>query len=137
MRDYANTIRQREAAAREAGGTERRASVASRGDDILVALVMARPEIQSVSDLTNKRVAIDDNQPASNESVRSAIAAAGATEVQLSEDRTNAVDRLISGEVPAAVLALMSPQAARRFPEREGFRVFRIPLLPSAPRVPL
>jgi TRAP-type uncharacterized transport system substrate-binding protein len=108
------------------------ASASSNNTDLLVALLMARPEIKSVSDLTNKNVAIDDRQSASNGIVRSAIAAAGATEVQLNEGHTKAIDRLISGEVPAAVLTLVSPEAAEWFPEIAAFKVFRIPLSPRS-----
>jgi TRAP-type uncharacterized transport system substrate-binding protein len=98
--------------------------------DLLVALLMARPEIKSVSDLASKNVAIDDRQSASIGSVRTAIAAEGATEVQLSEGQTRAIDRLISAEVPAAVLALVSPEAAEWFPEIKGYKIFRVPLSP-------
>jgi hypothetical protein len=94
--------------------------------DRLVAIVMARPDIKSVSDLAGKNVATDGRQL--NGNVRTAIAAAGATAVRLSEDQTKAIDRLIGGEVPAAVLTLVSPEAADRFPEIEGFRIFRVPL---------
>ena len=54
------------------------------------------------------------------------------SEVQLDEKNTKAVDRLLSGEVPAAVVALVSPEAAEGFPEIPGYRVFRIPLSPGA-----
>ena len=97
----------------------------------LVALLMARPEIKSVSDPASKTVAIDDGQSASNDSVRTAIAAAGATGgVQLSDGQAGAIDRLISGEVPAAVLTSAYPEAAEWFPEIAGFKIFRIPLSP-------
>jgi ABC-type phosphate/phosphonate transport system substrate-binding protein len=99
-----------------------------KNTDLVVALLMARPEIKSVSDLTGKTIAIDDRQSASKDNVRTAIAAAGATEIQLSEGQTIAIDRLISGEVPAAVLALVSSEAAEWFPEVAGFKLFRIPL---------
>src|SRR5216684_5537233 len=67
---------------------EKTASAPPNNANNLVALLMARPEIKSVSDLTNKKIAIDDRQSASNDSVRTAIAAAGATEVQLSNGTT-------------------------------------------------
>ena len=54
--------------------------------------------------------------------------AAGAAEVQFSEGQAGAIDRLISGEVPAAVLTLASREAAKWFPDIEGFRTFRVPL---------
>jgi len=110
---------------------EKAVSASPNNTDPLVALVMARPEIRSVSDLTGKDIAIDDRHSASNGKVRTAMAAAGATEVQLSEGQTKAINRLISGEVPAAVLTLVSPEAAEWFPEIAGFKIFRIPLSSS------
>ncbi len=106
------------------------ASASPNNTNNLVALLMGRREIKSVSDLANKDIAIEDKQSASSESVRIAIAAAGAAEVQLSEGQTKAIDRLISGEVPAAVLTLVSPEAADWFPEIAGFKIFRVPLSP-------
>jgi hypothetical protein len=96
----------------------------------MVALLIARPEIKSVSELAGKEVAIEDRRSASNASIRTAIAAAGAAEVQLNEGHTKALDRLVGGEVPAAVLALVSPEAAQWFPDIPGFRIFRVPLAP-------
>ena len=98
--------------------------------DLLVYLLMARPEIKSVSDLTSKIIAIDDGYSASSGNIRTAIVAAGASEVQLSNSQTKAIDRVVSGEVPAAVLTLVSPEAAEGFPEIAGFKIFRIPLWP-------
>ncbi len=109
-------------------GDAEKTTAASNNTDHLVALLIARPEIKSVSDLTSKIVAIDDRHSASNDSVRTAIAAAGATDVQLSGGQTKAINRLINREVPAAVLALVSAEAAKGFPEVAGFNIFRIPL---------
>ena len=114
------------------GDVDITASARAIDPDFLVALVMARPEIQSVSDLANKNIAIDGEPSASNGSVRTAIVAAGAAEVQLSKGEAKAIDRVIGGEVPAAVLTLVSPEAAEGFPDVEGFRIFRIPLSPKA-----
>jgi hypothetical protein len=100
--------------------------------DNLVALLMVRPEIKSISALTGRDIAIDGRQSASNDTVRTAIVAAGAAEVQLSDSETKAVERLISREVPAAVLGLVSPEAAEAFPDIAGFRIFRIPVLPRS-----
>ena len=115
---------------------EKPASALSNNAYNLVALLMARPEINSVSDLTNKKIAIDDSQSASNDRVRTAIAAAGATEVQLSNGQTRAIDRLIRGEVPAAVLTSAYPETATWFPEIAGFKIFRIPLAPRSLQAP-
>jgi hypothetical protein len=100
--------------------------------DFLVAVLMARPEIKSVSGLASKSIAIDDRHPAFDGNVRTAIAAAGAAEVQLSGGPTGAIDRLIGGEVPAAVVALVSPEAAQGFPEITGFTIFRILFSPRS-----
>ena len=114
------------------GDAEKTAAASPNNTDHLVALLIARPEIKSVSDLTSKIIAIDDRHSASVGNVRTAIVAAGAAEVQLSDGQTKAINRLISGEVPAAVLALVSPKAAEGFPEVAGFKIFRIPLSPRS-----
>ena len=100
--------------------------------DNLVAVLMARPEITSISDLTGKDVAIAEPQSASGATIRTAIAAAGAAEVRLNEGHAKAIDRLIAGEVPAAILTLASPEAAEWFPDIAGYRIFRIPLSPRS-----
>ena len=110
--------------AREIGKT---ASATPDDPDNLVALVLARPEINSLSDLNNKTIAITEKQSASTGRVSAALMAAGAAEVQFSEVKASAIDRLISGEVPAAVV-LASREVASLFPEVEGFRTFRVPL---------
>jgi hypothetical protein len=121
----------------EAAQTEPTASAPTNNTDNRVALLMARPEIKSLSDLTGKDVAIEDQQSASGASIRTAIAAAGAAEVQLNEGHTKAIDRLIGGEVPAAVLALVSPEAAEWFPDIPGYKIFRIPLSPRSSKARL
>lgn len=100
--------------------------------DTLIALVMSRPEITSVADLAGRNVAIDRQRSGSANDVRTALVAAGAGEVQLSTGDAKAVDRLVDGEVPAAVLTLVSSDAAETFPEIAGYHVFRIPLSPGS-----
>ena len=104
----------------------------SADGDPRIAILMAQPDIKSVSDLAGKEIAINDEQSASSGKVRTAIAAAGATQVQVIEGQTKAINRLILAEVPAAVLTLVSPEAAEGFPEVAGFRIFRIPLSPRS-----
>src|SRR5206468_8188071 len=110
--------------AKEIGKT---ASATPDDPDNLVALVLARPEINLLSDLNNKTIAITEKQFASSGRISAALMAAGAAEVQFSEVKASAIDRLISGEVPAAVV-LASREVANLFPEVEGFRTFRVPL---------
>jgi len=118
------------------GDAEKTAPASPNNTDHLVALLMARPEIKSVSDLTSKTIAIDDKHSASVRNVRTAIVAAGASEVELIGIRTKAINVLISGAVPAAVLALVSPEAADAFPDIAGFKILRIPLSPRPERQP-
>jgi TRAP-type uncharacterized transport system substrate-binding protein len=115
--------------------SETNASTTASSDDMnppLVALLMAQPDIRSVTDLTGKVIAIDGTQSSLNANVRTALVAAGAAQVQLSESEGKAVNRLTSAEVPAAVLALVSAEAADWFPDIKGFRIFRIPLSPRS-----
>jgi hypothetical protein len=110
------------------GTASDKAAAASPDDqDNLVALVLTRPEINSLSDLNNKSIAITKKQSASSGRVSAALMAAGAAEVQFSEVKASAIERLINGEVPAAVV-LASREVADLFPELEGFRTFRVPL---------
>ena len=102
--------------------------------DLLVAVVMARPEIKSVPDLAGQRVAMDEKHLASSSKVFVAFVLAGAASVEVSARHTAAIERLSSGEVTAAVLALVSADAAEAFPEIAGFNIFRVPLCPPCLR---
>ena len=114
------------------GNAEKTASAPANDADLLVAVLMARPDITSVSGLSGKMIAIDDRYSASNGSVRTAIVAAGAPDIQLSGGQTAALTRLVSGEVRAAILALVSADAAEGFPEIKGFTILHIPLSPRS-----
>jgi len=95
----------------------------------VVAIVIVRPEIPSLFALTAKSVAIDDRYLVSVAEIGIAMVESDGPVVQLSSGRKAAIDRLVDGEVSAAVLALVSADAAEAFPEVEGFKIFRIPLL--------
>jgi hypothetical protein len=109
---------------------------AAPNTDLLVAILMARPDTKSISDLAGKTIAIDDRYSKSAGTVRTAIVAAGASEIQLSEGPTTAISRLTNAEVPAAVVALVSPDAAEVFPDIAVFKTFRVPLSPKSARAP-
>ena len=96
----------------------------------LVALLISRPDLKSVSALQGLNIAIDAAQSSVEEDIRSGLAAAGATDIRLSVGDADPFDRLISGEVQAAVLERVSPDAAEAFPEIKGFKVLRVPLPP-------
>ena len=92
---------------------------------------MARPEIKSIADLAGKSVALDERYSASSVDVRVGFVVAGTVSVGWSAGRSAALDRLSNGEVTAAVLTLVSADAADGFPEIAGFKIFRVPLWPS------
>ena len=101
--------------------------------DALVAVLVAGPDVKSVSDLAGKTIAIDDRYSEQSISrVRTAMAAAGALEIQLSRGQTMAIKRLVAKEVPAAVVGLVSVSAADGFPELARLRTFRVPLSPRS-----
>jgi ABC-type phosphate/phosphonate transport system substrate-binding protein len=127
-REAANTSDSSGNAPGQTNDADKTASGTPANSDNLVALVLARPEITSLSDLNNKTIAIEQKQSAASGSVSAALMAAGAAEVQFSEAKAGAIERLISGEVPAAVLTLASREAAEWFPDIAGFRTFRVPL---------
>lgn len=112
-------------------------SAATDNTDDRVALLITRPDIASVSDLAGKDIAIEGQASTPSASIRAAIVAAGAAEVRLNEESMKAIDRLIRGEVSAAVLTLLSPEAADWFPEIPGYRIFRIPLSPESSKARL
>ncbi|KRR27061.1 hypothetical protein CQ14_38265 [Bradyrhizobium lablabi] len=97
--------------------------------DALVAILVADTNVKSVSELTGKTIAIDDRYSEQSISrVRSAMVAAGAHEVQMSKGQTTAINRLVSKEVPAAIVGLVSAGAADSFPELTRYRTFQVPL---------
>ena len=80
-----------------------------------------------MSDLTGKEVAIECQQSESGTSIRTAIAAAGAVEVQLNQGNTKAIDRLIAGEVPAAIFdpGVRKPPSGFPTSRATGYFAFR------------
>jgi hypothetical protein len=94
----------------------------------LVAVLMVRPGVRAVSELRGRVVAIDERYMAAHDKVSAGMATAGASEVQLMQGQGTAINRLTNGEVAAAIVALVVPEAADAFPEIAGFRIFRIPL---------
>ena len=100
--------------------------------DALVAVLVAGSDVKSVSDLAGKTIAIDDKYSESSISrVRTAMAAAGALDVQLSKGQTTAINRLVAKEVAAAIVGLVSVSAADSFPELPRLQDLSNPALAS------
>jgi hypothetical protein len=110
---------------------DKKASSSPNGGEPSVAIVVASPEIKSVSDLTGKMIAIDDKYSNSNARIHAAIESAGATGSLLASGESPALDRLLSGKTPAAVLTLVYPETG--FSMIEGYSVFRVPLAAVQP----
>ena len=98
----------------------------------LIALVLARTDIKSISDLAGKIVAMDERHGGSDRDVRTALVAAGASNIEVRDRGNNAVGQLVEGQVPAAILTLASQDAANAFPAIAGFNVFEVPLSPPS-----
>jgi len=92
-----------------------------------VALLLVGPEITWLSQLAGKNIAIDEALSASNDEARRWLAAM--VNAELAAGQTKALDRLVKGEVSAAVLTLSYPETAEWSSEIAGFKVFRIPLV--------
>ena len=105
---------------------EKKALASPNGGEPSVAIVVASPEIKSVSDLTGKIIAIDDKYLNSHARIQAAIVSAGAADSLLTTGESMAMDRLLSGRAPAAVLTLVYPETG--FSMIEGYSVFRVPL---------
>jgi hypothetical protein len=105
---------------------EKKALPSPNNGEPSVAIVVASPEIKSVSDLTGKIIAIDDRYANSHARIQAAIVAVGATDTLLTTGESMAMDRLLSGRAPAAVLTLVYPETG--FSTIEGYSVFRVPL---------
>jgi hypothetical protein len=102
--------------------------IAARAPSRLVAVLMVRPGVQAISDLRGRIVAIDERYAAARNKITAGMAAAGAAEVQLMQGQGTAINRLTNGEVAAAIVALVVPEAAEAFPEIAGYKTFRVPL---------
>jgi hypothetical protein len=110
---------------------DKKAVSSPNGGEPSVAIVVASPEIKSVSDLTGKIIAIDDKYSNVNARIHDAIASAGATDSLLASSESTAMDRLLNGKTPAAVLTLVYPETG--FSTIEGYSVFRVPLAAIQP----
>jgi hypothetical protein len=109
-------------------GTDSTALALAKVDERIAILVVAT-DIKSVSDLSNKVIAINEvPSEYSAADIKSAIAAAGAADVQMSENQTMALTRLIDGDVQAAIATVVSPIGADAWNSFPGFNVLRVPL---------
>ena len=114
------------------GGSDKADPAAPNQAEARVALLIARTEIRSLPYLTRSTIAIDAERSSAAHSIRTAFTAEGAADVQVSANERRAIDRLIAGEVPGAVLALVSADAAKVFPDIAGFKIFRVPVSPRS-----
>lgn len=105
--------------------TETKAPTTERSEP-LTALLLTANDTGEISALSGKVVALNDSLAGSAALIRTAIVAAGAPNVQLSDSQ----EALRRGEISAAVLGVVTAEQAQTFPEVSGFRLFRVPLAP-------
>jgi hypothetical protein len=118
-------------AAKSSDGASRAAPEPAKIDH-LVAILLVREDIKSVSELADKVVAIDASQANSVSDIKNAIAKAGANDVRISEEDKLALGRVMDGEVPASVLSVVSPEEAAMWASVPGFNILRLPIAPHS-----
>jgi hypothetical protein len=111
-------------------GADTTASI-SKSIESLTALVLTGLEVEEISDLAGKDVAINGALPGSSVLLRTAIVAAGAPGIQLKDGQPEPIEALRRGEVSAVILGLVTVEQARAFPKVENFKLFRVPLSPG------
>jgi TRAP-type uncharacterized transport system substrate-binding protein len=101
--------------------------------DRRIVILATRDRVAAVSDLAGHAVSIDASLSSGTLAIaiRTAIVAAGATRVDLAPSTTSPIDPLQKGEVDAAVLGVVSPDAAELFSAVASYRIFRVPLSPQ------
>lgn len=109
--------------------TETKAPTTERSEP-LTALLLTANDTGEISALSGKVVALNDSLAGSAALIRTAIVAAGAPNVQLSDSQEAPLEALRRGEISAAVLGVVTAEQAQTFPEVSGFRLFRVPLAP-------
>ena len=95
-----------------------------------VLILLARPEIRQIGDVGDSSIILAGSFPISKEEIATTLSAASAKPVTVVEGSKGDIDRLISGEVSVVVAALLSPAAAKDYPDLSGLNVFRVPLAP-------
>jgi hypothetical protein len=110
----------------------RGSTAGSATDDPRIALLITKGAVLTISELAGKSIAIDSNLSESDAAIRVALVAAGAPEIQISEDRSKPLSKMLRDEVPGAVIGLVLPDRLHDIPPQvEGYRVFQVPLSPS------
>lgn len=104
------------------------AALATTKADQAIAILLVREEINSVADLSNRKVAIDASQTSEVPDIKTAIAKAGAINVEVSEDTKFALGRVMDGEVPAGIITLATPEEAAQWTGVPGFKVLQLPI---------
>jgi hypothetical protein len=104
------------------------AALGSPNAEQAVAILLVREEIKSLTELSNKTVAIDGLQAAEIPNIKTAIMKSGAKDVRISEDEKLALDRVMNGEVPAGVISVVSPEESAQWTGVPGYTVLRLPL---------
>ena len=91
-----------------------------------VLIILAQPDVTNLFDLNNKAVVIAGLTSISLATVDTALSAAGAGAVQLTQGTKSDIDKLLDGKVSAAIIACVTPERAQSFPEIAGFRLLRV-----------
>jgi hypothetical protein len=103
-------------------------AILPQSDPDLVAILLVREDIKSVPELADKTIAIDASQADKMDSIKNAIAKAGAKDVRVTDGEKLALGRVMDGEVPAGIVSVVSPEEAAMWSGVQGFTILRLPL---------
>ena len=91
-------------------------------------ILLTAPSIKSLADLGDEPVVIAGTFAVTDAAMTAALSAAASKSVTLVGGSKKDVDRVLDGEVATAVVAVLSPDEAKDFPELSGLNVFRVPV---------
>jgi hypothetical protein len=91
-----------------------------------VLLILALPNVTRISDLNKKSIVIAGLDTISLKAVETALTAAGAGDARLTEGKIGDIERLVGGDVSAAVVDFVNPAKARSYPEMSGLHLLRL-----------
>jgi len=91
-----------------------------------VLIVLAGPDVSAASDLSDKSVVIAGVSSISRAEINDALAAAGASGVELREGRIGDVGQVIGGQASAAIVAFVTPTKAAELRDIPGVTMLRL-----------
>jgi ABC-type nitrate/sulfonate/bicarbonate transport system substrate-binding protein len=122
------------AAAADPASVAAQVATAKDGSPAGVLILLAKPEVKSVAELSDKPVLVAGVAAGSVEELKSALAAAGASGAEVKQGGKDDMAPLARGEVAAVIVGVVASEAAASLRDTDypGYRVLRVDLPPRA-----